>query len=78
MLFTVETVSNYMITTCITFHTVSLQGGKTPLHQASLEGREGVVSLLLQRGADVNIKDNVSHAYLYTTIIKRMNYFVFA
>ena len=31
---------------------------KTPLHLAVEEGKEGTVQLLIEKGADINIKDN--------------------
>ena len=30
----------------------------TPLHRAAIEGEVGTVQLLIQKGADMNIKDN--------------------
>jgi hypothetical protein len=33
----------------------------TPLHQAALAGHEGVVRLLVERGAGLDIKDKVHH-----------------
>jgi len=35
------------------------QHGKTPLHEASGQGHVEVVRLLLQHGADANMKDEV-------------------
>jgi cytohesin len=35
--------------------------GKTPLHEAALEGRVEIVKLLLERGADPRIADNEGH-----------------
>ena len=29
----------------------------TPLHLAALQGKEGTVQLLIEKGADINIKD---------------------
>ena len=29
----------------------------TPLHRAALEGKEGTVQLLIEKGADINTKD---------------------
>ena len=29
---------------------------RTPLHRAALEGKEGTVQLLIEKGADINIK----------------------
>ena len=30
----------------------------TPLHKAAREGKEGTVQLLIQKGADINVKDS--------------------
>ena len=38
----------------------NFQGGYTPLHNASLHNHPDTVSVLLQGGADVNIRDDVS------------------
>ena len=38
----------------------NFQGGYTPLHNASLHNDTDIVSALLQGGADVNIRNNVS------------------
>ena len=43
-----------------THHSTAFQNGDTPLHIASSEGETDTVSLLLDGGAEVNIKDNVS------------------
>ena len=37
-----------------------LQDQWTPLHLAAMKGRIGIVKLLLEEGADVNVMDNVS------------------
>ena len=37
-----------------------LQDESTPLHEAAYNGHTAVASLLLDRGADVGAKDNVS------------------
>ena len=47
----------YVYLPCISHIT---QGGDTPLHYASLEGRLDCVRLLLDRGAHIEAKDNVS------------------
>ena len=39
----------------------TFQVKETPLHLAAREGRRDVVLLFLESGADVNIRDNVSH-----------------
>ena len=39
----------------------TFQAKQTPLHLAAERGRRDVVLLLLQSGADVNIRDAVSH-----------------
>ena len=31
---------------------------ETPLHWAAIEGKEGTVQLLIEKGADINVKDN--------------------
>ena len=31
----------------------------TPLHRAALEGEEDTVQLLIEKGADINIKDDL-------------------
>jgi hypothetical protein len=36
-----------------------MQCGTTPLHQAAANNAMAVVAALLERGADVNVKDNV-------------------
>jgi len=36
-----------------------MQGRETPLHEAAKEGSLEVVKLLLDKGAEVNAKDNV-------------------
>ena len=36
-----------------------MQDGATPLYVASLEGREGVVKLLLEKGANIDQQDKV-------------------
>ena len=38
---------------------VSSPHQSTPLHWAAEEGHGGAVELLLQAGADINIKDNI-------------------
>ena len=30
----------------------------TPLHEAAIQGKEGTVQLLIEKGADINIKDS--------------------
>ncbi len=40
---------------------VSEQGGWTALHMASQNGHCGIVRVLLEANADVNITTNVSH-----------------
>ena len=35
------------------------KNGKTPLHDAALEGFEQIVNLLLERGANINVLDEV-------------------
>ena len=39
---------------------ISYQDGRTALHNAAMYGHIDVARLLLDRGANVNIKDNVS------------------
>ena len=38
-----------------------MQGYLTPLHYATSKGHTDSVALLLAKGADVNVKDNVSY-----------------
>ena len=44
----------------LTMAFISYQDGYTALHNAAMSGNIDVARLLLDRGADVNIKDNVS------------------
>ena len=37
-----------------------LQDGETPLHSAAAAGHEGAIGVLLEAGADLQAKDNVS------------------
>ena len=30
---------------------------RTPLHKAAMEGKDGTVQLLMEKGADINVKD---------------------
>ena len=43
----------------------SLQSGKTPLHTAAWRGHTGAVTVLLERGAALDAKNNVSIYFLY-------------
>ena len=45
------------------YHTIVsfLQFNMTPLMSAAMDGHDSVVELLLSRGADPNLRDNVSH-----------------
>ena len=38
-----------------------LQGHETPLHHAARGGHTDVVQLLIDKGADINAKDEVSY-----------------
>jgi ankyrin repeat protein len=42
-------------------HLLSLQDGWTPIHWACFKGRDKMASLLLEKGADINIQNKVSH-----------------
>ena len=50
----------YMYVTLIVLSLTSLQYGLTPLMGASSEGRVESLQLLLDRGAQVNLQDEVS------------------
>ena len=39
-----------------------MQDGATPLYVASLEGRKGVVKLLLEKGANIDQQDKVEYS----------------
>jgi ankyrin repeat protein len=43
---------------------LNLEGGETPLHWASLEGHQNIVSLLLLNGADATIKNTAEQTPL--------------
>ena len=45
------------------------QVGESPLYTASWEGHTGVVELLLQHNADLNISDEVSHSIMYMYLL---------
>lgn len=43
------------------------QIGDSPLHYASYEGRTEIVSLLVDRGANINIQKNVSKLFSFSS-----------
>ncbi len=38
---------------------IIIKSGETALHAAAFKGHDKVVGVLLERGADINLKDNV-------------------
>ena len=50
---------------------LSSQGGVTPLLAASLKGHSQVAELLLSKGADVNLPEQVQYVSTCNTCIKK-------
>jgi ankyrin repeat protein len=46
----------------------SVKRGMAPIHHAAKKGCQEVVSLLLDRGADVNLKSEVSFIYMFASM----------
>ena len=53
-----DIMNKYTHTYCSYVHL--LQGGSTPLHYAAFHGHQEIVKLLADRGATIDVTDNVS------------------
>ena len=53
---------------------LSVQDGNTALHLASLRGHKDTVELLVQKGAQVDSKNNVSISFLLSYLEKCIYY----
>ena len=51
----------YNRSNCDHYLIIYYQGGRTPLHLAAFNGHPDVITLLLERGAEIGAKNKVSH-----------------
>ena len=58
---TIRIVSDFAYILIFTMCMLILQGGETPLYEASQSGNDKVVEVLIAAGADVNLADEVSN-----------------